>query len=262
MTEKPRTALSRYTTDAIRYRDQDLVRDLLGKASFTEAMFRQVMGRAPTPEQLAVVDAILVVLMEHGLTPSAISARLVYMSSPENLQAGVAAGLLAVGSQFVGTMEDCARLLDEALSAEDGVEAAADRIALRRRESGTPVPGFGHHLHKPDDPRAAALLELAEANGAAGGHVRALKTLAAAVDAARGKHVTINATGAAAAVMGDVGVPVRVMRGFAVVSRAAGLVAHIAEEQERPAGRFIWDLVDRAVPFSDVTGDEGAEPRP
>ena len=41
------------------------------------------------------------------------------------------------------------------------------------------------------------------------------------------------------------------MRGFAVISRAAGLVAHIAEEQQKPSGRFIWETVDKAMPFGD-----------
>ena len=40
------------------------------------------------------------------------------------------------------------------------------------------------------------------------------------------------------------------MRGFAIISRAAGLVAHLAEEQRNPAGRFIWELVDENIPFA------------
>ena len=69
------------------------------------------------------------------------------------------------------------------------------------------------------------------------------------IDAAFGKHVPINATGAVAALMGEMDIPVKLMRGFAVISRAAGLVAHIAEEQQRPSGRDIWDLVDKGIPY-------------
>jgi len=184
--------------------------------------------------------------MEHGLTPSAISARMVYSSSPENIQAGVAAGLLAVGSRFVGTMEDAAVLLQRIADAEDG-RAEAKAIAGELRKKRHAVPGFGHHLHKPDDPRATALLALADETGVAGRFAGALRLLAAEVDAAAGRHITINATGAVAAVLGDIGVPPRLMRGFAVLSRAAGLIAHIAEEQSDPTDRFIWDLVDRSL---------------
>ena len=242
----PRTELCSYTADAVRYGGDDLVRDLIGKASFVEVFFKQALRRPASPPELRVVEAVLVALMEHGMTPSAIAARMVYSSSPENLQAGVAAGLLAVGSRFVGTMEDAAVLLGRIAGAGDGA-AEAGRIAREHRERRAPVPGFGHHLHKPDDPRAAALLGLASREGTAGRSSAALRLLAGEVDAAAGRHVTINATGAVAAVLGDIGVPVGLMRGFAVLSRAAGLIAHVAEEQRDPSGRHIWDLVDRSM---------------
>lgn len=246
MTTEPRSELCRYTTDAVYYRGENLVRDLIGKASFVDVFFRQAFRRPLTDGERRIVDAVLVALMEHGLTPSAISARMVYSSSPENIQAGVAAGLLAVGSRFVGTMEDAAVLLQRIADAEDG-RAEAKAIAGELRKKRQAVPGFGHHLHKPDDPRATALLALADETGVAGRFAGALRLLAAEVDAAAGRHITINATGAVAAVLGDIGVPPRLMRGFAVLSRAAGLIAHIAEEQSDPTDRFIWDLVDRSL---------------
>jgi citrate synthase len=246
MTTEPRSNLCRYTTDAVYYRGENLVRDLIGKASFVDVFFRQAFRRPLTDGERRIVDAVLVALMEHGLTPSAISARMVYSSSPENIQAGVAAGLLAVGSRFVGTMEDAAVLLQRIADAEDGrAEATAIAGELRKRRQA--VPGFGHHLHKPDDPRATALLALADETGVAGRFAAALRLLAAEVDAAAARRITINATGAVAALLGDIGVPPRLVRGFAVLSRAAGLIAHIAEEQSDPTDRFIWDLVDRSL---------------
>jgi citrate synthase len=246
MTTEPRSDLCRYTTEAVYYRGEDLVRDLIGKASFVDVFFRQTFRRQLSDGERRIVDAVLVALMEHGLTPSAISARLVYSSSPENIQAGVAAGLLAVGSRFVGTMEDAAVLLQRIADAEDE-RAEARAIAGDYRNRRQAVPGFGHHLHKPDDPRASALVALANETGVAGRFAVALQLLAAEVDAAAGRHITINATGAVAAVLGDIGVPPRLMRGFAVLSRAAGLIAHIAEEQTDPTDRFVWDLVDRSL---------------
>lgn len=250
-TRTPRTRLCRYTTHAVRYRDADLVGELIGKSDFVDVFLRQTLGRVPTPAQRRIVDAVLVTLMEHGMTPSAIAARLVYASSPEALQAGVAAGLLAVASRFVGTMEPAAALLARIAEAGADGPAEARRIALAYRERREPVPGFGHHLHRPDDPRAAALLGLAREVDSHGAHCAALAMLATAVDEACGRHVTINATGAVAAVLGDIGIPVALMRGFAVLSRAAGLIAHLAEEQHDPSGRFIWDLVDRTMSVDD-----------
>lgn len=246
MKSTPQTQLCSYGVDAIRYREEDLVEDLLGKKSFVEVFIGQALGRNLDSAQMALVDAVLVVLMEHGMTPSAISARLVYASSPENIQSGVAAGLLAVGSQFVGTMEQAAVLLAEIASSDDGQDRAA-ALATEYRQRKEPVPGFGHHLHRPDDPRAVKLLALASEHGVAGRQCDALVLLAREVDRAAGRHITINATGSVAAILGDLGIPPRLMRGFAVLSRAAGLVSHLAEEQQAPAGRFIWSLVDDAM---------------
>lgn len=247
--QAPVTRLATHTLTSLHYRDTNLVDDLLGKKTFTEVMLMQILDRMPRPVDLRIVDAVMISLMEHGLTPSAIATRLIYMSAPENLQGAVSAGLLAVGSQFVGTMENCSRLLDELRVAPDAKALALD-IARRHKATRSAVPGFGHHLHKPVDPRAYKLLELARAEPElSGGHVRALETLSAAVDEVAGRPITINATGATAALLGEIGVPTDVMRGFAVISRAAGLVAHIVEERESPSGRFIWETVEHAIPF-------------
>ncbi len=253
MTAKPTTALCRHTDTSIHYRDRDLVNDLLaGGGDFTRVMAEHILGRRLDDRELRVINAVLIAIMEHGTTPSAIATRLTYMSAPENLQGAVAAGLMSVGSQFVGTMENAARILDRlvAIEGDDERRSTALAIAREHRERRQAMPGFGHHLHKPDDPRAAKLLEIGKSLGLPGRHLAALELLAEAVDAVAGKHVTINATGACGALLGEIGVPVDLMRGFAVISRCAGLVAHIAEEQAHPSGRFIWDLVDKSIPHA------------
>lgn len=245
----PVTRLCTHTLTSLHYRDANLVEDLMGKKTFTEVMLMQILGRTPRPVDLRITDVVLIVLMEHGLTPSAIATRLIYMSAPENLQGAVSAGLLAVGSSFVGTMENCARLLDRILAAADP-DAEALEIARHYKGLKSPVPGFGHHLHKPVDPRAYKLLELGRAEPElAGDKLRALESLSKAVDSVASRPITLNATGAVAALLGEIGVPTNVMRGFAVISRAAGLVAHIVEEQNSPSGRFIWDTVEHAIPY-------------
>jgi citrate synthase len=247
--KKPTTKIAHHTADAIYVRGASLVDELIGKLTFTEMMYFQLLGRRPTPAQARILDAVLVTLMEHGLTPSAIATRLIYDSCPEAIQAAVAAGLLGVGSTFIGTMEGCATNLEEILSSSSP-EIKAKEIANRYRKAKQPIPGFGHPHHKPDDPRSPRLLALAEEAGVPGHHVRALRLLAAEVDTAWGRHLTINATGAIAALLGEIGVPREVARGIAVVSRAAGLVGHIREEQLEPAARHMWDVVAENVPYS------------
>jgi citrate synthase len=255
--DAPYTELCTHSHTTIHYRNSNLVDDILGKKSFTEVLFSQITGRDASPHDLRLIDAVLIAIMEHGLTPSAISTRLVYMSAPENLQGAVAAGLLAVGSQFIGTVENCATNLAEIIADPAGIEAASTRIAQAYRAGKHAIPGFGQHLHKPDDPRAAKLIQLGREHPQAGGHyLDAIEALSRAVDAAYGKHITINATGAVAALLGELQIPTTVMRGFAVISRAAGLVAHVAEEQRQPTGRMIWSLIDEAVPYRG-TGKSG-----
>jgi citrate synthase len=245
---KPTTRLCTHNSESITVRGADLVDELIGELSFTEMTYFAITGRRPTQAQTRILDAVLVTLMEHGLTPSAIAARMVYASTPESLQAGVSAGLLAVGSVFVGTMEGCAALIERILTAPDG-EGAALEIAEQYRSARKPIPGFGHHMHKPDDPRTPKLFALAESQGVPGNHIAALRTLSAAVDERFGKHITVNATGAIGALLGEIDIPATIMRGIAVISRSAGLVAHIAEEQQTPSMRYMWDLIEEGVPY-------------
>ena len=248
MNKNPTTRLCTYTDDAIKVRDRDLVDELMGQVSFTQMMFLEIMGRLPDAAETAIVDAVAVTIMEHGLTPSTIAARLTHHGAPEAFQAGVAAGLLGVGSQFVGTIEDAARLLQRITTDADGVEAAARREVEAVRRERRRLPGFGHHLHG-DDPRTPKLLAIAEAQGVSGTYIGALRVLGRAVDDVYGRHITINATSAVGAVLLEIGVPVGIMRGFAVIARAAGIVAHLAEEQTSPAARTIWDAAAAAVPY-------------
>lgn len=247
---EPTTSIASHSADDVFVRGTSLCKELIGRRSFTEVLYFQILGRMPTPEQAAMIDACLVALMEHGLTPSVLSARLTYSSAPEALQGAVAAGLLGVGGRFVGSMEGCAALLARIVSAEDG-EAEASRIAVEHRAARTPLPGFGHHIHKPDDPRAQRLLELARERNVAGRHVSAVTALSAAIDATYGRHITINATGAIAAILGDCGVPAGIARGFGLIARCAGLVGHLCEEQQQPTLNAVWEAAEKAVPYKE-----------
>ena len=248
--KQPTQKLATHTLTDLYYRDQNLVTEMMGKMTFTEAMIRHILNREPSAADVAIIDAVLLALMEHGLTPSAVATRLTYHSAPEALQAAVAAGIMNVGSTFVGTMENCSKLLREMVEGDEDLETAATRIVAEHKAARKYMPGFGHHLHKPDDPRTPKLFEIARANGVKGDYIHAIEVLSKAVDAAAGKHMTINATGGTAAVLSEIGISPEIMRGFAVIARAAGLVAHIAEEREVPTARFIWDTVEEEIPYA------------
>ncbi len=239
------TSLCHSTPDDIVVRGRSLPRELIGKLTFTEMIYFELTGREPSPAQRAVLDACLVTLMEHGLTPSAITSRLIYGSAPEAMQGAVAAGLLGVGSTFVGSTEGCAELLARIAAASD---ARAEALSIARANKR--LPGFGHPLHKPVDPRTVALLALAREHGIFAAHCSALEQLSAAVDEVAGRSIVVNATAAVAALIADAQLPIAILRGIALISRCAGLVGHIREEQQNPAMRALWEGAEAAVPYT------------
>ena len=247
---RPTTSLCHSSADDVVVHGRSLPRAIIGHMTFTELVYLHLTGREATPAQVALLDACLVTLMEHGLTPSAVATRLTYTSAPESLQGAVAAGLLGVGSLFVGTSEGAAALLSDIARAPDPA-ARAEAIAGEAKARGQRLPGFGHPLHRPRDPRTVALLDVAKAHGLHGAHCDALVLLSAAVDRLAGRPIPVNATGGVAALALDAGLPVEILRGVAVISRAAGLVGHIREEQLRPAMFALWEGAEQAVPYHD-----------
>jgi len=249
-----KTAIATYDETSITWRGKDLVNDLLGKHGFTEILYFLITGRMPTATETKVMDVCLVTLMEHGMTPHAIVARLVADCNPGQVQIAMSAGLTCVGDVFAGTMEGCGRLLEAGLKEVDA-QAWCAQVAADHRSRRKALPGFGHNLHKPDDPRSPRLFQVAREAGVEGRAIALLETLGGEVDKAYGRHLTINATGALAALMLEIGIPPAIMRCLAVTSRAAGLTAHLKEEFETKSGREIWRLVDES--FAYVAPEEG-----
>lgn len=245
---KATSSICTYTEKQIFVRGRDLCADVIGKMSLGDFIYLLIMDTPPNAGERAIVEAALVTLAEHGFTPSVIAARLTYMGAPESLQGAVAAGLLGVGDQFVGTVEQVAPLLVEMSEAAD-LRQAASAIVSRYREKKSLVPGFGQPHHKPDDPRSPALFAVGEKAGVDGKFVRALRVLGEEVDKSLGRHFTINAPAAIAALFLEIGIPAARMRGFVLISRCIGIVAHLAEEQTNPTGRVLWDEAAHAVEF-------------
>jgi len=231
-------------TDVLTIRGKDTLGEIIGKRTFSETFFFIVTGRMPEAGQTVCFDACLNILMDHGITPGALVARLVEDSVPEDIQVPVAAGLLTVANRHVGTMAGAGRLLAEAVASADAPRDWAAKTAERFMQQRRRVPGFGHPHYAPDDPRAVRLFEVAAEAGCAGDAIGTLKILGEEVDRVVGRHLTLNVTGAMAAVLTEIGFPVEAMRGVAVVGRAAGLVAHIVEEKESGLARPLMRYAD------------------
>ncbi len=258
MTSFP-TSLGTSTADEIRLLGKDLTADLMGKVGFGELAFWLVALRRPTPSETRVFEAVLVSLADHGFTPTAIAARLTYLSAPDSLQGALAAGLLGGGSRFLGVTEDCGMYLHAVLSGVDGPlpsdEAGWDELALsavrEMRAAGRFVPGLGHPVHKVRDPRTAVLLAIAEEEGLRGPHLRLFEAIGRVHEQVLGRRLPLNGAGVAGAALADLGLPVEMLRGFALLARAAGLLGQIAEEQRRPIGMDAYLTVDRNAVYVD-----------
>jgi citrate synthase len=218
--------------------------------TFTDFIMFHFFGKNPTPMQTAIVDAVLVCIMEHGLTPSAIASRVTYLGAPEALQGAVAAGLLGAGSRFVGTADEAAALLRQIVAKPAG-ERAAEAAAIAQKYTATKqfLPGFGHPIHVNGDPRVKRLDAVARAAGAHGEYIDAMYLLGDAIKAASGKNIVINVNAAIGAVLLEADIPPTIARGFNLIARCAGLVGHLLEEQEEPAGFSLWQMAEEAVPY-------------
>ena len=235
--------------DRLRFRGKDTLTELVGKTTFTECIFLGVTARMPTPQQTRILDACLVILMDHGITPSALVARLVADLVPTDLQVPIAAGLLTVGNKFIGTMAGAGALLSEGVgSAKPPEQFAAETVATYRKTAKR-LPGFGHPAYFPDDPRSTRLFDVAAEAGVAGNHIRLARLIEAETGKQGSRKLPLNATGAIGALLCEIGFPVAAMRGVAVVSRSAGLLAHAVEELETETVPHVWSLVTDAVPY-------------
>jgi citrate synthase len=231
--------------DRVEVRGRDLTGDLMGRLSFTEYFHLLLTGREPTEDERFFLDLLLVAIAEHGMMPTNVAARMTLAADPGSLHGAVAAGILGCGPVILGTSEECARLLEEARAS--GREPLA--LAREIKTAGGKVPGFGHPVHTPLDPRAERILELADARGVGGPHTAFARSLRDAVAEVWGKPLTMNVAMPIAAVMLDLGFPASAVKAVPILARTAGLLAHLVEEQEQPLGFLMARKAEEAVEY-------------
>jgi citrate synthase len=244
--------ISQAYPDRIEVRGRDLTGELMGRLSFTAYFHLLLTGREPTEDQRFFLDLLLVAIAEHGMMPTNIAARMTLAADPGSLQGAVAAGILGCGPVILGTSESCARLLEEVqekVASGGAPEAVARDVARAIRASDGKVPGFGHPIHRPNDPRAERILELADARGVSGPHVLLARCLRDGVAEVWGKPLTMNVSMPIAAVMLDLRFPSTAVRAIPILARTAGLLAHLAEEREQPLGFLLAAAAEDALTY-------------
>lgn len=254
MNEQPNrwmhTDMGSTTPTSITVCGMDLADDIMGKISFPDLAFRMVAGRLPNERESVLFNAVLVSLADHGITPTVLAARLTYLGAPEALQGAIAAGVLGGGSVFLGVAEDAARFLDEVLSglgpSPDDAElrAAASDAITALRQQGRRTPGLGHPVHKETDPRVPRMYALAAQLDLLGPHLGLLQIVAEVSAEHSGRRLPINGAGVAGAALADLGFDWRIIRGFALLARTAGLLGHLAEEMRESMAMPLWQAVE------------------
>jgi citrate synthase len=243
-----RPAVSRISQaypDRVEVRGRDLTGDLMGRLTFTEYFHLLLTGDEPTHDQRYFLDLLLVAIAEHGMMPTNVAARMTLAADPGSLQGAVAAGILGAGPVVLGTSEECAVLLEGAV--REGREPAA--VARELHAAGRKVPGFGHPVHRPLDPRAERILELADERGVSAGHVDFARALREPVAEAYGKPLPLNVAMPIAAVLLDLGFPAATVKAVPILARTAGLLAHLAEEREQPLGILLAAAAEEAIEY-------------
>lgn len=243
------TSVGSSDADSITVMGRDVATELMGRVTLTELAFLVVQRRMPSPQETRLLDAVLVSLADHGLTPTVLAARLTHTGAPESIQGAVAAGLLGAGSVFLGVVEDTVRFLD---AAGEDVEAAV----ARELEAGRRIPGLGHTTHKVEDPRTPRIYELADETGLTGVYLARLRQLADVHAKQTGRALPINGAGVAGAALADLGFPIPLLRGFALLARTAGLLGHLAEEMEHPIGMRLYREVDERAEYEAPAGEQ------
>jgi citrate synthase len=249
---RPVSRIGQAYPDRVEVRGRDLSGDLMGRLSFTEYFHLLLTGREPNEEQRYFLDLLLVAIAEHGMMPTNVAARMTLAADPESLQGAVAAGILGAGPVILGTSEACAELLEQAqerVGSGEAPEAVAEEMASAIHASGERLPGFGHPVHRPLDPRAERILELADDRGVSGPHVKLARCFRDAVAEAWDKPLTLNVSMPIAAVMLDLGFSSDAVKSVPILARTAGLLAHLAEEREVPIGFLMAAEADESVTY-------------
>lgn len=235
------------TPTQIKVHGLDLCNEIVGVVDFGQMAFLEIFARLPLPNEARMFNAMMVILVEHGITPSSLATRLTYCGAPEAVQASVAAGLLGLGSVFVGSLDNAAKMLQEALPdpqvSVDLKQLAADIVSTSRGRREI-IPGIGHPFHKPIDPRTPALFRVAEETGFRGRYVELMENIGAEAAKQSGRPLPVNVTGAMAAIASEFRLPWKMCRGLAVAARAVGLVGHIIEEMRQPMAEEIYYRIE------------------
>lgn len=213
--------------------------EMIKKKTFSQAVFLILKGELPTKSQEKMMDAILISTIDNGLGPPSVTAARIVQSAGNQLNSSVAAGILAVGDSHGGAIEGCAKLLQEGTVRKRPVADVAKDIVNKFRLDRERIPGYGHKIYN-EDPRTIALFETAENLGLKGKNSELALEIERRLEIVVGKKLCLNVDGAIAAILSDMGFDWKLGKGFFIIGRTVGIIAHAYEEmvREKPFRRI------------------------
>jgi citryl-CoA lyase len=242
-----RTAISKVEPNKILVRGYNLM-DLVGKYSYADLTYLLWRGELPTRNESRMMDALLTVCLEHSLNSPSVDATCFVASSGVPLQTAVSAGVAAMGEWHGGTVEQAAKMLQDGViqmkTDKISAEKEAQRILAERRSRKMKAPGYGHPTHT-NDPRTRRLVEVAKETRLNGPHIELALEIEPLTGRFFGKHLILNVDGCIAAIISDMGFDWRLGKGFFIVSRVPGLIAHAYEQMyiEKPYKAPKWNEI-------------------
>ncbi|MDQ7055924.1 MAG: citryl-CoA lyase [Persephonella sp.] len=204
--------------------------DLVGNLTFTEAIYLVLKGELPSEKERQMLDAIFVATVEHSIAPPSVIAARAVASGGNSLHVAVGAGILAFGEAHGGALEGAMRFVQE------NCQENPERIVSEYLKLGKRIPGYGHRYYREYDPRSKKIMDVAKRLGFYGNYCQFSEEVEKAIEKVKGKRLVMNVDGAIAAVVSEMGFDWKLGKGFFIIGRTAGLVAHVYEEltMEKP----------------------------
>ncbi len=200
------------------------LRDLVGNLTFSEAIYLVLKGELPSEKEAKMLDAIFVSLVEHSIAPPSVIAARAVASGGNSLHVGVGAGVLAFGEAHGGALEGAMKFLQE------NVDKNPEEVVKKYFEEGKRIPGYGHRFYKEYDPRKKVLFDIAKEIGFYGKFCEFAEKVEEEIEKLKGKKLVMNVDGAIAAIVSEMGFDWKLGKGFFIIGRIPGLVAHVYEE--------------------------------
>ena len=254
MAEQPKitTGLGKAELHRVLVCGYDLNKELVGKITFTDMVSLMLRGRLPTENEAKMLNALLIILVEHGMVSHVVAARILFHCAPEAIQGAVAAALCGAGSVHLGSSEWSAKMLVEALPADtkdpdlDAIAASViDRYAAMKQY----IPGIGHRTHAEGDPRAETLYQIARYTSVYGNYSELIQRISRISEERRKRRIPVNVTGAIASIALDMGFSWQITKAFALIGRTLGALGHIAEEIRNPMATNIDAAIKNALDY-------------